>query len=94
MKGIEDYNWEDMYTKTHVWMDRNGIPGRVKIGRRAVYAGLPLVDIEIPCKGNKSIIQRVRNYRNVCEDRGFIENGRRYCVFRIEFTESEEMANG
>ena len=29
MKGIEDYNWEDMYTKTHVWMEQEGIPGKV-----------------------------------------------------------------
>ncbi|GAA6409862.1 hypothetical protein K040078D81_39790 [Blautia hominis] len=94
MKSFEEYNWDRMYIKTQDWIERNGIPGRVKTGCRAVYAGLPLVDIEIPCRGNKSIIARVRNYRNVYEDRGYTANGRRYCVFRIEFTENEEIANG
>ena len=93
MKSIEDYNWEDMYIKTHVWMEQEGIPGKVNTGRKSINGEHQIVDIEVPCKGNKSIIDRVSNYRHVGKGIGYISNGIRYCVFRVLFTKDGVMAN-
>lgn len=94
MKGIEDYNWEDMYTKTHVWMEQEGIPGKVDTGCETVINGDPNIKINVPCRGNKSIIERISNYRHVRKGIGYTENGRRYCTFYIYFTVDGEMDNG
>ena len=94
MKSIEDYNWEDMYTKTHVWMEQEGIPGKVNTGRKTIINGDPNIEINVPCRGNKSIIERVRNYRHIRKVTQYISNGRRYCVFRVLFTKNGVMDNG
>ena len=52
MKNIEDYNWEDMYIRTHVWMEQEGIPGKVNTGCKSIHGEHAMVDIEVPCKGN------------------------------------------
>lgn len=94
MKGIYNYNWDDLYRQTQEWMEQEGIPGKVNTGRKSINGEHPMVDIEVPCKGNKSIIDRVSNYRHIRKGIGYTLNGRRYCVFRVLFTKNGEMDNG
>lgn len=65
MKEIDDYNWDSLYRQVRIWMDRERIPGRVNTGRKSMTNRCPIVDIHIPCKGNKAIIGRIRNYHGM-----------------------------
>ena len=94
MNEIYDYNWDSLYRQVRIWMDCERIPGKVDTGCKSLRDGRPVVDIHVPCRGNKAIIERVSNYRNVYRSRGYIAGGARYCVFRILFTADGEMNNG
>ena len=56
MKEIDDYNWDSLYRQTQVWMDHERIPGRIDTGCRSIRDGRPVVDICVPCRGNKSVL--------------------------------------
>lgn len=94
MKGIDDYNWDSLYRQTQAWMECERIPGRVNTGCRSILNGVPNVEINVPYRGNKSIIDRVSNYRHIRKGIGYIVNGKRYCVFYVMFTENGELDNG
>ncbi len=94
MKEIDDYNWDSLYRQTQVWMDHERIPGRIDTGCGSIRDGRPVVDICVPCRGNKSVIERVSNYRHVCKIRGYIAGGARYCILCVRFTENGEIDNG
>ncbi|BFK93021.1 hypothetical protein BLCOC_38220 [Blautia coccoides] len=94
MQNIEDFNWDSLYRQTQAWMDRERIPGKVDTGCRSIRSGCPVVDIRVPCRGNKAIIERVCNYRHVYRFGGYIAGGVRYYILGIRFTENGEMDNG
>lgn len=94
MKEIDDYNWDNLYRQVQVWMAHERIPGKVNTGCKSIHGDHLIVDIKVPYKGNKSIIERVSNYRYIRKGIGYIANGKRYCLFHVLFTENGEMDNG